>query len=209
MKALDLTGKKFGKLTIIKYEGKNKEGRPLCLCECDCGNYKIIIEKNIKNGNTKSCGCLGKENAIKHGHSETRTYVTWTNMNKRCNNQNHKKYKYYGGRGIKVCGRWSNKNPKGFENFLEDMGERPKNKTLDRINNNDGYFKENCGWITIKQQHRNMRSNHMIPFNKKFLCLKDYCKIKNLNYRAILTRINKLGWSIQKALETPVRKYKN
>lgn len=213
---VNLIGQKFGKLTPIKYIGKTKDGHFLWLCECDCGNEKIIRGGNLKNKQTKSCGCIVREknNNFKHGNSKvgkkSKTYIAWANMLRRCTNPNNKQFKDYGGRGITVCLRWSNKE-NGFQNFLEDMGECPPGLSLDRINNNQlmgGYSLENCRWETNTQQHRNKRNNRMIPFNNGFLCLKDYCKIKHLNYKTILSRIDTYGWSIEEALKIPVKQYK-
>lgn len=149
-KFIDLTGLKFGKLSIIDLIGKNKHGKYLYSCKCDCGKQKLILGESLVSGNTKSCGCFSKN--LKHGYSETPTYKSWTSMIQRCNNPNNDRYKDWGERGITVCERWLK-----FENFLEDMGERPKNKTLDRTNNDLGYFKENCKWSTTKEQSNNKR----------------------------------------------------
>lgn len=200
---INLIGKKFGKLSVVKYVGKNKYGKPLWLCKCDCGNEKVIIGNSLVSNRTKSCGCLYK----KHGYTRTPTYIVWSDMKRRCLNPKHKNYKWYGERGITVCERWLK-----FENFLKDMGERPEGKSLDRIDNNrliNSYSPENCRWTTNFQQHRNMRSNINVPLNGKSVCLKDYCKIKNLNYNVVMTRIDTYGWSIEEALTIPIRKRKN
>jgi len=164
MKFIDLIGKRFGKLTPIKYIGKNKYGKSLLLCKCNCGNEKIIVGSSLKSGHTKSCGCLIKENrgVLKHGHAkrgkESITHRSWSDMLQRCNNPNYKRYQDYGGRGITVCDRWLPEN-NGFINFLKDMGERPKGKSLDRIENNKGYYPKNCKWSTPKEQCNNKRNN--------------------------------------------------
>ncbi len=143
----DITGKKFGRLTVIKYVSKNVKGNYRWSCVCDCGKEKIIIGDNLKNGHTQSCGCLRIEQlakrSIKHGHNSrnkmSSTYKTWASMVQRCTNPNDPSYDRYGGRRIFVCSRWST-----FENFLEDMGERPENKSIDRIDNDGNYCKSNC-----------------------------------------------------------------
>jgi hypothetical protein len=216
-KIKDLIGKKFGRLTVIKEYGKNKLGRILYECLCDCGIIKIIPRYSLVTGNTKSCGCLMIEKIklaqTKHNHTKnnkaSKTYEAYHHMIQRCTNPNDKSYKNYGGRTqpITVCRRWSNKK-NGFQNFLKDMGECSPGLTLERINNNLGYYKSNCRWATRKEQNRNKRNNIVIPLNGKLLCLKDYCKIKNLNYNAIIIRINTLKWPLEKALTTSIKKRK-
>ena len=125
---IDLKNKKFGKLVVIEYFGKNKWGHPQWLCQCICGNKKIILGNSLRRELTKSCGCITKQrnNSFKHGHGkrneQSKTYITWKNMKARCNNKNNKRHKDYCGRGITVCNRWSNKK-NGFENFLEDRAD--------------------------------------------------------------------------------------
>jgi len=164
---IDLTGKKFGRLVPMKFVGKDKSHHTLWLCRCDCGREKIINSHGLKNGNTRSCGCLridrtsktGKNNK-KHGHARkgktSKTYSTWKSIIQRCNNPKNPDYKYYKGRGITVCKRWSNKKT-GFQNFLKDMGERPKGLSIDRTNNDGNYNKRNCRWATSKQQASNKK----------------------------------------------------
>lgn len=156
MQLIDLTGKSFGLLTVIKRTdniGLNTGWE----CKCECGNIAKIRYYSLKRGDTKSCGCLRaeklKNEKTTHGHYNSRTYHSYHSMKARCLNTNHKQYKDYGGRGIVVCKKWLN----SFESFLSDMGERPKDKTLDRINNNKNYTKNNCKWSTILEQNNNKR----------------------------------------------------
>lgn len=119
---------------------------------CHCGKFSSINGAALRSGNTKSCGCLNKLNikkiATRHGQCGSRTYVSWQCMLSRCRYATRHNSKYYKEKGITICDRWLN----SFKNFLEDMGERPKNKTLDRIDSSKGYFKENCRWATSSEQ---------------------------------------------------------
>ena len=144
--------RKFGRWTVVE-EAKEKVGNRLAYkCECECGNIRIVSGKNLRSGDTKSCGCLAKERVTKHGMHGTPEYRVWGQMIQRCGNPNNERYANYGGRGIKVCDRWKN-----FENFFTDMGTRKKGLTIERKNNDLGYFLENCCWATRKIQARNRR----------------------------------------------------
>jgi len=194
----DLIDKKFNKLTVIKLIGTNKYGCTEWLCLCECGNSCVANTSHLRGGNKKSCGCLN------HGWSNSSTYGVWEAMKERCNNPKNKAYSNYGGRGIKYDPKWE-----VFVNFLRDIGEIPKGLTLDRINNNGNYCKNNCKLSTRKEQNRNHRRNINISYNNKkgFLCLLDYCKVKNLPYETIKNRIWR-GWTIEDAISVTIRKRK-
>lgn len=154
---------KYGRLQIIKsiksFQVSPNKKRTVYLCQCDCGKQTIVLTYHLKSGHTSSCGCLHKEkfNNYKHGLKHHPLYHTWTDMKQRCLNPNNKRYCDYGGRGITVHDRWRAEN--GFVNFLQDMGERPEGKTLDRINNDGNYEPSNCRWATIQEQNLNTRRN--------------------------------------------------
>lgn len=150
---IHMVGKKFGRLTVIEEVYCNKHRRYL-KCLCECGNIKIVPMSHLRNGHTKSCGCLKREKAIKHAMWGTPEYITWHSMMQRCYNPNNNAYKDYGGRGIFVSEKWHN-----FETFLADMGLKPKGLTIDRINNDREYSKDNCSWTTYVEQVRNRRLN--------------------------------------------------
>lgn len=153
MRKVDLTGQRFGRLLVIGLESRNKH-RSHWKCQCDCGNEKIAEMGQLHNGHTKSCGCLRKELNTVHGKFNCSEYRSWQAMKSRCENKNTTRYVDYGGRGIKVCERWS----KSFENFYIDMGNKPSKKhSIDRKNNDGNYEPDNCRWATIPEQQRNKR----------------------------------------------------
>lgn len=168
-KMIDMTGEKYGKLTVIKLASIDKGGNTKWACECECGGETVSYRQNLKKGKATSCGCFQKENMSKikttHGQSAggrvSSTYKTWDSIKGRCTNTEHNQYSDYGGRGITVCTRWL----ESFDNFLEDMGERPSGMSIDRIDNNSGYSKENCRWTTSKQQIDNRRNTFVFVIN--------------------------------------------
>ena len=164
MIAEDLTGRQFGRLTVLNRISSHNIGRAKWLCQCNCGKQTIVLAKSLKSGNTLSCNCLKGGNNLKHGQYKSLTYTSWEAMIQRCTNSNHRYYPAYGGRGIKVCQEWLD----SFTNFYADMGDRPdKRHTLDRIKVNKGYYKENCRWASLEVQASNKRPRRIpepVPF---------------------------------------------
>ena len=156
MKIIDITGNKYGKLTVIKFDHSN-DGNSYWLCKCECGKETVARGSHLKTGNTKSCGCLSNTRNVKHNLTYTRLYKTWTNMKGRCYNKKDKNYKHYGGRGIKICDEWRN-NFINFYNWSITHGYRD-DLTIDRIDVNGNYEPENCRFITIKEQQSNKRNS--------------------------------------------------
>ncbi len=151
----DLAGQQFGRLTAI--EVAVKKPSVTWKCKCICGNTAEVRASYLKSGHTRSCGCLHLERAETlnrtHGMTDTGTYRSWVAMRRRCTDKSYRDFHLYGGRGISVCERWMS----SFENFLEDMGERPKGRTLDREDNDGNYEPGNCRWATPKEQRENRR----------------------------------------------------
>lgn len=155
-KVVDITGEKFGLLTVLGLHGLNEKKKTLWECLCDCGNKTIVLGDNLKRS-TKSCGCLRVAKSTTHGGSYTTEYNTWHSMINRCCNPNNKDFINYGGRGITVCERWKS----DFNNFVEDMGKKPsKYYSIDRADVNGNYEPSNCKWATRSQQERNKRLNN-------------------------------------------------
>lgn len=161
-----LVGRTFGKLKV-RAEGPlyvSPSGQRICtsFCVCECGTQVLVRNPNLREGQTKSCGCLrllwSVQHKTTHGHAgggkPSRTYSSWQNMKKRCLNHSNPRFKDYGGRGIKVCDRWMK-----FANFLSDMGERPKGLTLERMDNDGNYEPGNCRWATYFDQQHNKRGS--------------------------------------------------
>lgn len=158
---IDLTGLTFGRLTVLKRADRRSNVGALWLCACACGETSIALTLKLRRGLTVSCGCYRKESAgaraRTHGQSRSGgAYRTWKEMRNRCNNPKATQFKWYGGRGVKVCPRWSS-----FELFLEDMGERPRGLTLDRVDNDADYTPENCQWLSPLEQTRKQKKNKL------------------------------------------------
>lgn len=206
MRALDLTDQRFGLLVAKHRNGKNNNGRVLWRCLCDCGNIADVHVSNLRTGETKSCGCLSHlGNRLTHGHRKGKknslTYSSWCSMKKRCYDKTGEHYEYYGGRGIVVCDRWVN----SFENFLEDMGERPKGLTLERNNNDGNYEPTNCKWATKEEQARNKRNNKFYTFQGVTATLSEWARRLGVGRSTLHHRKVTYGWSIEKTLTTPLQ----
>ena len=208
---IDLTNQRFGRYLVVARSGTGPNGMATWLCRCDCGSEKIVIGNNLRMGKVLSCGCYQREIAVrnglatrKHGRTRTAVYKSWMSMKSRCLNPGDQAYSYYGGRGINVCPRWAN----SFENFLHDMGERPKGHTLERINVNGDYEPNNCIWCLPKDQSLIKRTTLKVVYNGCEMPLLRAAELSGIPYRVLLTRKNRLGWPIEK-LFSPYNKRKS
>lgn len=200
----DLSGQKFGKLNVLKFNNINCKNRhAVWLCRCDCGSEILVESSRLTSGNTKSCGCLkaelNKSRALKHGHYNERLYKIWFDMKRRCYNNNRKAYKYYGAKGITVCKEWLN-SYNNFHNWALSHGYN-NNLTLERIDFNGNYCPENCKWIPQSEQTQNSSHNHFITFNNKTLTISQWSKEIGIAPKTIRERLNK-GWNIKKVLSS-------
>lgn len=163
--AIDLTNQRFGRLLVLG-RGAGLYGRPSWVCRCDCGHEVEVGRGNLRSGSITSCGCYRNEclSAKKrtHGLSHTSAYSSWAKMMQRCYDSRHPYFTAYGGAGVEVCQEWHR-----FEQFYEDMGERPEGTTLDRKEGSKGYYKDNCRWATRKEQANNTKGNHLIRYRGK------------------------------------------
>lgn len=170
---IDLSGKKFGRLLVLTRAGSNKQKAATWHCLCDCGKKIVVPSISLLHGNTKSCRCLANDLSSLRGKrpwsTKTATYRAWSNMKQRCSNANPKDYSRYEGRGITFDERWDQ-----YKNFLDDMGEKPTGFYLDRIDNNKGYSKENCRWVSPSKSALNKaNSKTWIVLGEKFETLLD------------------------------------
>ena len=202
----DLTGKQFGRLTVIGRDPR-KSRKPYWTCVCECGNIKAVRGDILKAGLTRSCGCMKKEQdainlintpkkkteafGMPYGH--LRIHEIWANMRKRCSNPKDARYMDYGGRGIKVCKEWDDDFVK-FYNWAMESGYAD-DLTIDRIDNDKGYFPENCRWVNFKTQSRNRRTNIKITIGNATKTLTEWCEIFELPYSVVHARYQRHGFT--------------
>lgn len=206
--AKEMIGRRFDRLVVLKREGVTANRLAAYVCQCDCGNTKVIDGGSLRLGRTRSCGCLVKECGPRvaiqnttHGMRYTKTYKSWCNMIQRCANPNLPKYSIYGGRGITVCERW-----RTFENFFADMGSRPTGGSIERMDTNGNYELGNCKWIPMAEQALNRRNNLKITHNGETRNLCEWAKIVGLDEDTLGMRLLR-GWSVERALTEPKRRW--
>lgn len=201
----NLLSVRSGRLTVISFYDKERNGHKRYLCKCDCGNYTVVRDTRIRNHETKSCGCISKEHLIeyntKHGLSNSPLYIIYQGMMSRCYNPDLDGYHRYGGRGIKVCDEWLS----DIENFIKWGKESgfKKGLTLDRIDNDGDYEPSNCRWVTSKIQSRNTVRNNRYSIENETRTLIEWCELHSINYRTVKSRLSR-GWSFEDAITREV-----
>lgn len=207
-KAIDLTGKKFGKLTVIKLVKRVNDKHRYWVCKCECGKFSEIRQDALTRNITHSCGCLIGETAkklyTKHNLYQTRLYKIYQGMKMRCYNPKNPRYSSYGAKGVKVCDEWL-KNFMNFYNWAINNGYQ-NDLSIDRINVDGNYEPINCRWATNKMQGTNTTRNHIIKYNGQIKTISEWAEIYNIAPSVLGARI-RLNWDIEKAFNTPVKQY--
>lgn len=208
-KTIDLTGQVFGRLTVIcRHPHTGKNTNALWECVCLCGNTTVVRGADLRSPGSgiKSCGCLSREKTelrnLTHGKSKLPEYVIWKGMKTRCLNSKNKSFPRYGGRGITVCNEWL----VSFPDFYKHLGPRPSPKhSLERIDNNAGYFPGNVKWSTVKEQSNNKCNNHRISLGGRTMTFAQWAMTTGINEQTLFARVTVLGWPIKKALSETVQ----
>lgn len=204
---LNLIGKKFGRWTVSSRSKTRLHNQVYWRCVCSCGSVKDVNGGSLRSGVSMSCGCYNLEKIMlrntKHGRYGCGSYTSWANMIQRCTNKKNPGYKNYGGRGIGVCKRWLT-----FQNFYQDMGDRPPKKEIDRINNNGDYGPTNCRWVNKKTQNRNRRNNKYLVCSGENKLIAEWADIFQIDKNKIIWRI-KNGWTAEEAVTFKSGRFKN
>ena len=198
-----IVGQVIGRLTVLWERPVRRNGRTW-LCRCACGRLILVNHYNLAKLHTQSCGCLKRDKTVRrfttHGHSSdghcSRTYIIWEAMKRRCYTPRQPNYARYGGRGITVCDKWRD----SFEAFLGDMGECPQDYSIERIDNDGPYCKDNCRWATPTEQGNNKRNNVMLTHDGKTLTLAQWSRETGFDYKVLHSRLYALHWSPERAL---------
>jgi hypothetical protein len=201
----NLVGCTFGRLKVVEFAGRRakKAGKPKTYwkCLCECGSATEVEGGNLRSGSTKSCGCLRRSALDKttHGLSSHPLYYVWQGMLGRCTDPTDSRFPDYGGRGIDVCQRWQT-----AENFISDMGHRPKGSSLERIDNDAGYSPENCIWADAKAQQNNKRTNYRVTVGSTTLTVQQWAEKMQISPYTLHSRLVKLKWSPERAVSAAV-----
>lgn len=205
----DIRGATFGRLTVLSYAGSRigKDKRyHYWACSCSCGKTAVVRGHCLSGGATRSCGCILREYnrsgvaRLVHGMKDSPEYTTWCVMRQRCNDPNCRSFPDYGGRGITVCDTWD----RSFVDFLADMGLRPSSgHSIDRIDRDGPYSRENCRWATRGEQANNKRNNRFLVHEGETLTAAEWSRRIGISGHTILKRIDVYGWSVAMSLTVP------
>ena len=200
---IDLTGRRFGRLVVTHRCPERRGVAIVWACKCDCGSAVDVIGASLRNGNTRSCGCLLRdwcsESKSTHGLSQSAEYRIWGLMKDRCLNEKARQYADYGGRGITICDAWID----DFEAFMRDMGPRPSVRhSVERMNNDGGYGPDNCRWALPLDQGNNKRNNVFLEIDGERLTVSQWARRVGLRPNVIQKRL-KRGWPAVRAVMEP------
>lgn len=198
-KFIDLTGQKFGRLTVIKRAPNAKNGQTMYLCQCECGKYSTVTGVQLRSGHTKSCGCLRKDLLTTHNATHSRMYVLWWGIKQRCFNPKSNGYENYGGRGITICDEWR-KDFQAFYDWAMANGYTDK-LSIDRIDVNGNYEPSNCRWVDMKFQGNHRRNNRLIEHNGEILTVSEWSERTGIKVGTIYSRLDR-GWGTAETLTT-------
>ena len=183
-------GERFGRLRVWSYHGKNKWRISQWLCECDCGEVLVVSSTSLTGGCTQSCGCLSKDfpHGTTHGGHGSKLYAIWVSMRNRCNNAGSTNYKWYGGRGVKVCSEWN-----WFPNFQKWAlaNGYAEQLTIDRVNGDGNYGPDNCRWSTMKEQNNNRRDNLWINIDGQAKTIPQWSDLSGVSQSTIWERVRR------------------
>ena len=206
----NLKGRLFGRLTVIDFAGYGSSRKTQWLCQCSCGKRSVVKSANLKNGNTRSCGCLEQESKMhankKHGLRHHPLYHTWLNVKDRCNNPNNRHYNNYGGRGINICPQWQ-ECFKSFYDWAMSSGWK-RGLTIERINVNGDYAPANCCWIPLSQQAKNKRNTILIELQGEKFHVEEVAKILGIAKSTVYSRLQRHGdLTLRRECKRPVVQY--
>jgi hypothetical protein len=201
-KVVDITGHVYGQLTVLTRAENNSANKAMWVCSCTCGSKKIVRASSLRCGGTQSCGCLKvRVRSTQGGGSDTKEYVSWKSMVGRCRNPKHDNYARYGAAGVSVCAEWLS----DFQAFLSYIGPKPTAKhTLDRIDNTKGYEPGNVRWATPVEQNANRKNTTLVLHQGRIQPLALLARARGLQPMLVHNRVIRYGWSVERALNTPV-----
>lgn len=188
-KATNMVGEQCGKLTVLsRSEGRTSSRAAFWLCRCACGKEVVVSGASLRGGQTKTCGCSAGQHNITHGMTDSPEHKIWISMRQRCSNPKNRSYKNYGGRGIYVSESWN----ASFQQFYTDIGPRPSAAhEIDRTDNDGPYSKENCRWVTARENLLNRRNNRHVVIDGVTVCISEAARILGVSHGSVVNRIKK------------------